>query len=107
MISTIKYYNRYTGEMENETAPAESFLKWLYYSKSGKILSPLFTGKFFSNYYGKKQKSGNASVIKDFVERNKTNLDDFHNGDGDSSIDGYKDFGHFFLRDFIDGKRFT
>ena len=94
-MKEIKFYNRYTAQMETEQVYGEAFLKWAYANPLGKLaLHSLVKRPAFSRWYGKRMdqpdsKSRVAPFIDDYA------LDTSEFADSPSS---YNTFNEFFYR---------
>ncbi|MFH1831386.1 MAG: archaetidylserine decarboxylase [bacterium] len=89
------------GTLVNERVPAFFLLKFLYFSRIGKIVRFFLTGRWLSKLYGFYQDSRlSARNIKAFVQKHEINMSDF-----ERPIDQYKSFNDFFTRKLKVGAR--
>jgi phosphatidylserine decarboxylase len=98
----IKYIDRKTKEIINETPPGESFLKFLYHNPFGKMaLHSLVKRKFLSELYGRQMDNPKSKkMIAPFVEQYDINLDECV-----KSLDEFESFNDFFYRKLRPGIR--
>jgi len=98
----IKFIDRKTGKIKQETPPAEGLLKFLYDNPFGKTaFLPLATRKFVSAWYGKKMnKPSSVKKIKAFVDAHGINLEEY-----DKGISEFTSFNDFFYRKLKPGAR--
>ena len=63
-MEPIRFFNRYTGQVETEKVYGEGFLKWTYANPLGRIALESFVKRpFFSKWYGRRM-SGRASKAR-------------------------------------------
>lgn len=93
---TIKYIVRSTGNIEVETPPAETMLKFLYTNQLGKkLLLPLVKRRFISEFYGRQMdKPFSVERIRKFVY--DLNID---MSESKKSIEEFTSFNDFFYRE--------
>lgn len=93
---TVYYVDRKTGKVMEEVVAGNTFLKWIYDTKSGYfLLEALLKRKLFSFLYGKIQDfSISKYQIKRFVEDLKIDMSEAQLPD----IFSYKTFNDFFIR---------
>ncbi len=102
----IRYYNRYTKNIETEAVYGDKAIQWMYQNFWGKCFGVILTMKFCSVIYGFFQNlSLSKKTIKPFVEKFNIPLDDFIPQEGRKSNDPYSSFNHFFIRRFHKNKR--
>ncbi|MEM1325160.1 MAG: archaetidylserine decarboxylase [Bacteroidota bacterium] len=91
----IKYITRATGQIEEETPPAEGLLKFLYDNPIGKTaLLPIVKRKFISALYGKQMdKPTSTAKIQDFVADLDIDL-----SESQKSLNEFTSFNDFFYR---------
>jgi phosphatidylserine decarboxylase len=99
-------YDRKTGNTFEEKIYGEFFLRWLYETRFGRLLSPLLTIPMFSKIYGSLQDtSWSRNKIPSFVKRYDIDLHDFLPQEHHTPEDPYESFNTFFIRKFKEGKR--
>lgn len=98
----IKYFNRYTQQIEQEKVLGEKYLKWVYGTTTGKwALHALVKRGIFSRLLGwSKNRPSSAKSIRGFVEEYGINMDEVEKG-----IDEFKHFNDFFYRTLKPGAR--
>ncbi len=98
----IKYFNRYTQQIEQEKVLGEKYLKWVYGTTTGKIaLHTLVKRGIFSRLLGwSKNRPSSAKSIREFVEEYGINMAEVEKG-----IDEFKHFNDFFYRTLKPGAR--
>jgi phosphatidylserine decarboxylase len=104
----IQYFNRSKDMMEVEKVYGDAFIKLLYQSSAGKMLSPIFANKLLSKAYGQLQSSMVTQLkVPKFVKNFKINLDEYEAGsvEVENKELSYKNFNEFFIRKFKKGKR--
>ncbi|OCK43059.1 phosphatidylserine decarboxylase [Tenacibaculum soleae] len=91
----IKFIDRKSGNIINETPPGETFLKLLYNNPFGKMaILPIAKRKFLSAWYGKKMnKPSSVKKIKGFVKQLNIDIDE-----AEKSISEFTSFNDFFYR---------
>ena len=94
-MESIKYFNRHTGETENEQVYGESFLRWVYGNPIGKLsLHTLVKRAGFSKWYGSRMSQPEStSRIQPFIKQYELDPADFAE---DPST--FKSFNEFFYR---------
>lgn len=99
-IENPEIYDFHREEFFKELTFGKSILKWMYESRSGKILGQLLTREIPCYFYGK-YKSTNASkkAILPFIEQYDIDLCEY------PDIDSYISFNDFFKRKFVSGVR--
>lgn len=98
----IKFYNRYTGKIEQEKILGEKYLRWIYGTPLGKLsLHVLVKRAFFSSLMGMmKNTRRSAKDIPAFIREYKINTDELLVAPNE-----YKSFNDFFYRKLKDGAR--
>ncbi|MDR2807305.1 MAG: hypothetical protein LBB11_04105 [Puniceicoccales bacterium] len=73
MGNKVKFYNRYTKSLEEESTHGELFLRLLYNSHLGQLaLNQLIKRKIFSEIYGRlMRRPSSKKKIRPFIERYK------------------------------------
>ena len=91
----ITFYNRYTGQMEQEKVLGEKSLRWVYGTTLGKVsLHVLIKRAFFSKILGAmKNTRGSAASLPDFVKEYNINMDE-----AEKSLEEFTSFNDFFYR---------
>ena len=91
----ITFYNRYTGQMEQEKVLGEKSLRWVYGTTLGKVsLHILIKRAIFSQLLGAmKNTPGSAKGLADFVKEYNINMDE-----AALPLEEYKCFNDFFFR---------
>ncbi|WP_053955309.1 phosphatidylserine decarboxylase [Inediibacterium massiliense] len=92
----IYYINRKTATKEKEIVAGDSFLRWIYDTKTGStILEMIVKRKMFSSIYGKMQDlSSSKRKIHKFAEDLKIDMKEAEI----ENIEDYKNFNDFFAR---------
>lgn len=100
-MNTIKYIERASGEIKQETVPGKGMLKWLYSSATGKAaLHLLVKRKAISEIGGWYMDTKmSAKRIPGFIAEHHINIDEFQNAGN------YKTFNQFFYRKLKSGAR--
>jgi len=102
---TLQIYNRDRNREETELVYGDSFVTWLYGTKSGSILSHLLCKAPLSRLYGAMQNTrSSANKINPFIQSFNIPLDDFIIQDKTGAVP-YNSFNDFFIRKFKPGKR--
>jgi len=94
-VKEIKFYNRYTAQMETEQVYGEAFLKWTYGNPLGKLaLHSMVKRPAFSRWYGKRMDQPDSkSRVTPFIDDYELDTSEF--ADSPSS---YSTFNEFFYR---------
>jgi len=94
-VKEIKFYNRYTAQMETEQVYGEAFLKWAYGSPLGKLaLHSLVKRPTFSRWYGKRMDQPDSkSRVTPFIDDYGLDISEFAD-----SPNSYGTFNEFFYR---------
>jgi len=104
----IQYFNRSEKRIEVEKVYGDAFIKLLYQSAAGKLLSPIFANKLLSKAYGQLQSSMVTQLkVPKFVKNFNIDLNEYEAGsvEVDNKELSYKNFNEFFIRKFKKGKR--
>lgn len=98
----ILVYNRYTNKTEEEHAPAERAMRFLYGNPLGKLaLHALIKRAVFTKLIGwSKNRPTSTAEIAPFISKYGINMDDFEIPEG-----GYRHFNDFFYRRLAEGAR--
>lgn len=98
----IKFYNRYTGEIETEKVLGEKYLRWVYGTTLGKVgLHVLIKRAIFSRLLGaSKNTRKSAESIPSFIEEYGINTEEMLR-----SVEDYTSFNDFFYRKLKPGAR--
>lgn len=100
-MEKIKLYNFHTKEYEIEKTFGGKFLNFVYLTKTGKFLRPIFNSKLFSKVYSLKKKSRTSyAEIENFISLYNIDNDLFKPYKA-----SYKSFNDYFIRVFKDGAR--
>lgn len=93
--SPINYYNRYTKKIEQEIVYGETYLKWLYGTKNGKLFMKLFfKNPWFSRWYGRRMDNPKSkAMIQPFIEKYGVNMEEFLD-----KVENFHTFNEFFYR---------
>lgn len=91
----IRYYNRYSGEMETESIYGERFLRWAYGNLPGRLTVALAVKRlWFSRWYGwRMDQPGSRKKVKPFIYSYSVDSEEFAD-----SPDDYDSFNEFFYR---------
>src|SRR5262245_28140228 len=100
--STIEYFNRYSGKVENEEIYGEGFVCWTYGSVFGKIsLEGLVKRAIFSKWYGRRMNAAKSwKKVLPFIRRYGLNVGEFA-----EAPESYRTFNEFFYRKLKLGSR--
>ena len=98
----ITFYNRYTGQMEQEKVLGEKSLRWVYGTTLGKVsLHVLIKRAFFSKILGAmKNTRGSAASLPDFVKEYNINMEEV-----EKTLEEFTCFNDFFYRKLKPGAR--
>ena len=98
----ITFYNRYTGQMEQEKVLGEKSLRWVYGTTLGQVsLHVLVKRAFFSRLLGAmKNTRSSAAGLADFVREYNINMDE-----AARPLEDYTSFNDFFYRKLKPGAR--
>ena len=75
----IRYFNRLTGELEDEKIYGEGFLRWAYFNPIGRLITRLLIkNPLVSRLYGwRMDRAGSRKKIKPFIEQYKVDTNEF------------------------------
>ena len=105
MVNT-RYFNRYTGQIEQEKVYGHKALEWAYGTFWGRLLLRILIYRPVSWIYGLFQDSSfSHKKVRPFIENFNINMDDFLPEEGREAGDPYSTFNQFFIRRFRPGKR--
>lgn len=91
----IRFYNRYSGEIETESIYGETFLRWAYGNPLGQLTVSLAVKRlWFSRWYGwRMDRPASRRKIAPFIREYGVNADEFA-----AKADDYGSFNEFFYR---------
>jgi phosphatidylserine decarboxylase len=91
----ISYFNRYSGELEEEEVYGDGYLRWIYGSWTGKLaLETVAKRWFFSRFYGwRMDRPGSREKVLPFLDRYGVNPEEF-----ELPVQGFRTFNEFFYR---------
>ena len=94
-MEAVRYFNRYTGKVEDEAIYGEGFLRFVYQNPLGKLTNSAFVKRaFFSRWYGwRMDKPGSSKKVIPFIEEFGLDPGEFADAPED-----YKSFNEFFSR---------
>lgn len=94
-MEPIKYYNRYTHQLETETVYGEKWLRWTYHNPFGQLcLHTLVKRPLFSHFYGwRMNQKGSRSKVSDFIQKYDVNTNEFL-----ERPESFRTFNEFFYR---------
>ena len=92
----VKFYNRVSGELEEESIYGEGALRWAYYNPVGKLITKLIVkNPIVSRFYGwLMSRSSSRKKIQPFIEQYKVDPSEFLD-----PPESYADFNEFFFRE--------
>ncbi len=98
----ITFFNRYTGQLEQEKVLGERSLRWVYGTALGQLsLHLLIKRAFFSRLLGyTKNQPGSAKGLADFVKEYNINMEE-----AERPLEDYSCFNDFFYRKLKPGAR--
>lgn len=98
----IHYYNRYTGQVEQEKVLGESALRWIYGTTLGKVsLHVLLKRAFVSRLMGwQKNTRSSAKGLAEFVRQYGINMEE-----AALPLESFRSFNEFFYRELKPGAR--
>lgn len=101
-MKNIEFYNRYTGQVEQEKVLGEASIRWVYGTRLGRLaLHVLVKRAFFSRVLGwLKHRPSSAKEIPAFVEEYGINMKECQ-----KSVDEFTSFNDFFYRQLKPGAR--
>lgn len=93
--SPIQFFNRYTGEVEDEVIYGDKWLRWSYETAPGRLfLKALVRRPIFSRFYGRAMDKPASKVrIGPFLEQYGVDASEFLD-----EVDTYRTFNDFFYR---------
>ncbi|QEG42835.1 phosphatidylserine decarboxylase [Roseimaritima ulvae] len=91
----ITYFNRYTGQQEQEAIYGEAFLRWTYETRLGRIALALAAKRvWFSKWYGwRMDRPASRSKVLPFIETYGLDPDEFRD-----PPESFRTFNEFFYR---------
>ncbi len=91
----IRFFNRYTGRVEEEAVYGEKWLRWTYESLPGSCLLHLVIRRpFFSRWYGRAMdKPASKARIEPFIRQYGIDASEFA-----APVDSFRSFNEFFYR---------
>lgn len=101
-METIRYIDRHTRSLCQETVPGEQWLKWLYHNPIGKLaLHALVKRKALTAWYGKQMDTPKSCAkIRDFVDSLHIDM-----AESTRPIEDFTSFNDFFIRELKPGTR--
>lgn len=102
----IQFFNRESGNLEEEKVYGDGAVKWMYQTTSGRLLTKLLIRPLVSIVYGALQSmSFSKNKIPGFIKQFDIKMDEYVPEEGRTEQDPYASFNKFFIRKFKDGKR--
>ncbi len=102
-MEPIRFYNRYSNQIETEQVYGGEFIQWLYGTKTGGFCSEILAKPLLSKVYGGWQDTAqSAKKVEPFIKNYKIEMNDFNYPKGRNS---FASFNEFFIRPFKEGKR--
>src|SRR5258705_13994433 len=94
----IEFFNRYTGQVEQEQVYGAAWMRWTYVSPFGKLALKSFVKRpFFSRWYGwRMDQPGSRRKILPFIQEFGLDVTEF--GDPPESFRSFNEFFHRHLR---------
>ncbi len=91
----IKFYNRYSGQVEEEIIYGEKWLRWCYDTAPGRLfLKALVRRPFFSRWYGKSMDKPSSKIrIPKFIRQYGVDVSEF-----EEDPESFSTFNEFFYR---------
>lgn len=91
----VRFFNRYSGEMETEAIYGESWLRWAYETRMGRLTLPMLAARpWFSRWFGRRMsRAASAAKIDPFVEKYGLDSSEWETPEG-----GFSSFNEFFKR---------
>jgi phosphatidylserine decarboxylase len=91
----IRFFNRYTGEIETEEVYGEGFMRWAYETRMGKLaLHALAKRALFSQWYGwRMNRAISSQRVAPFIKKYGLNASEFL-----EHPEAFKSFNEFFYR---------
>ncbi|MCB1120607.1 MAG: phosphatidylserine decarboxylase [Verrucomicrobiae bacterium] len=98
----IQFYNRLSGQLEEEKIYGEAALRWAYFNPVGKFFTRLLVkNPLVSRFYGwRMNRPGSRKKIRPFVEQYGVNTDELL-----EPVESYPHFNAFFYRELKPGAR--
>jgi len=92
---SIRYFNRYTNQLETESVYGQGFLKWAYESVLGRMTTELIVKRaLFSKWYGwRMDREASRTKILPFIQQFELQPNEFL-----ESPETFKTFNEFFFR---------
>lgn len=93
--TSIRYFNRYTGTIEDEEIYGERYLRWIYGTRAGRLcLEGLVKRLWFSRWYGwRMRRPSSRRKVQPFVDRYRLDAEEFLRPSS-----AYESFDDFFSR---------
>jgi phosphatidylserine decarboxylase len=100
--SSLTYYDRYTGRLEEEAIYGGGWIRWLYETPAGQVaLHVLIKRAFFSYWYGwRMNRPASRKKIEPFIEKFRLDPSEF-----DKPLSSFRTFNQFFYRRLKPGAR--
>ncbi len=94
-MSSIRFYNRYTNQIEEEEIYGEAYLRWTYENLIGRLtLNAIVKRSLFSKWYGwRMSRPSSVRLITPFIDKYKLNTGDF-----EKPVSQFSSFNDFFYR---------
>lgn len=94
-MQPVRYFNRYTGQIETEEIYGEKFLRWAYGNPLGRLcLHAVVKHALFSRWYGwRMNRPASRRKIAPFIARYRVRTDEF-----DQPPESFRSFNEFFCR---------
>jgi phosphatidylserine decarboxylase len=94
-LEPIRFFNRYSGEIETEEVYGEPFMRWAYGTRMGKLaLHALAKRALFSQWYGwRMNRTISSRRVAPFIQRYGLNASEFV-----ENPEAFKSFNEFFYR---------
>ncbi|MGE3309774.1 MAG: phosphatidylserine decarboxylase [Limisphaerales bacterium] len=98
----ILFFNRHTGQVEEESVYGERWLRWIYGSWTGALTGRLVARRiWFSRWYGwRMDRPASRSKISPFIDSFNIDVSEFADAPG-----AFRSFNEFFYRRLRDGAR--
>ena len=98
----MRFFNRATGELEEEAIYGEGFLRWAYETVPGRLSVASFVRRrFFYQWYGwRMSRAASRKRVGAFVESYGTEMAEFEKG-----VEEFDSFNDFFYRELAEGAR--
>ena len=106
MTKPIRFIDAETGAQREEQVYGAAWIRWLYGTRLGRLISALVALPPFSRVYGWFQdRPGSRRKIQPFIEQFQIQMEDFLPEEGASAEVPYSSFNAFFTRRVADGAR--